>query len=105
MGLPKTVLQRLVAAGSCIVFYILTIGLPVAHGGETGLLILLALLACIEKLCAIMNLISVERDWVNRTYIYTLQGGSLILVGCRCCPEGSSGVERSVDIVLCCPSC
>ncbi|KAI9782194.1 MAG: hypothetical protein M1839_005308 [Geoglossum umbratile] len=58
------VLQRLVVAGSCVVFYILAIDLPLAHGAKTGLLVLLALLACVEKLCAIMNLVSVERDWV-----------------------------------------
>lgn len=58
-------LQRLVVAGSCVAFYVLAIGLPRAHGVETGLLVLLAALACIEKLCSIMNLVSVERDWVG----------------------------------------
>jgi len=29
------------------------------------MLVLLALLACIEKLCSIMNLVSVEKDWVQ----------------------------------------
>lgn len=58
------VLQRLVVAASCAIFYILAIGLPRANGGKIGLLVLLALLACVEKLCAIMNLVSVERDWV-----------------------------------------
>ncbi|KFY28471.1 hypothetical protein V491_00447 [Pseudogymnoascus sp. VKM F-3775] len=61
---PAIVLQRLVVAGSCVAFYILAIGLPRAHGVETGLLVLLAVLACVEKLCSIMNLVSVERDWV-----------------------------------------
>ncbi|RDL35914.1 Uncharacterized protein BP5553_06526 [Venustampulla echinocandica] len=59
------VLQRLVVAGSLVIFYILAIGLPLAHGAETGLLVLLALLACVEILCAIMNLVSVERDWYS----------------------------------------
>ncbi|KFY44719.1 hypothetical protein V494_01355 [Pseudogymnoascus sp. VKM F-4513 (FW-928)] len=58
------VLQRLVVAGSCIGFYILAIGLPLAHGAETGLLVLLAMLACVEKLSSIMNMVAVERDWV-----------------------------------------
>ncbi|OBT72440.1 hypothetical protein VF21_08246 [Pseudogymnoascus sp. 05NY08] len=58
------VLQRLSVAGSCVAFYILAIGSPRAHGAETGLLVLLAVLACVEKLCAIMNMVSVERDWV-----------------------------------------
>jgi solute carrier family 40 (iron-regulated transporter), member 1 len=65
MILFKIVLQRLVVAGSCVVFYILAIGLPLAHGAKTGLLVLLAFLACVEKLCAIMNMVSVERDWVG----------------------------------------
>ncbi|KAK4168216.1 Ferroporti-1 [Cladorrhinum sp. PSN259] len=58
------VFQRLVVAISCVIFYILAIGLPLGRGGETGMLVLLSFLACIEKLCSIMNLISVEKDWV-----------------------------------------
>ncbi|KAH6620865.1 Ferroporti-1 [Chaetomium sp. MPI-SDFR-AT-0129] len=58
------VFQRLVVAISCVVFYILALGLPLRRGTETGMLVLLFFLACIEKLCSIMNLISVERDWV-----------------------------------------
>lgn len=65
MILPRIVLQQLVVAGSCVIFYVLAIGLPLAHGTKTGLLVFLALLACVEKLCAIMNLVSVERDWVG----------------------------------------
>jgi solute carrier family 40 (iron-regulated transporter), member 1 len=64
MILPKIVVQRLVVVGSCVIFYILAISLPLSRGWEIGLLVLLALLACVEKLCAIMNLVSVERDWV-----------------------------------------
>ena len=29
---------------------------------------LLTVLACVEKLCAIMNLVAVERDWVRITF-------------------------------------
>ncbi|KAK5290618.1 hypothetical protein LTR99_011019 [Exophiala xenobiotica] len=58
------VVQRLVVAASCVVFYILTIRLSLGHGGKTGMLVLLAFLACLEKLCSIMNLVSVEKDWV-----------------------------------------
>ncbi|KAF8182868.1 Ferroporti-1 [Pholiota molesta] len=57
------VVQRIVAAASCIIFY-LTVRMPLGHGGKTGMLVLLAFLACIEKLCSIMNMVSVERDWV-----------------------------------------
>ncbi|KAL2128819.1 hypothetical protein VTI74DRAFT_8599 [Chaetomium olivicolor] len=58
------VFQRLVVAMSCVIFYILAIGPPLGHGGETVMLVLLSFLACIEKLCSIMNLVSVEKDWV-----------------------------------------
>ncbi|GAB1319299.1 Solute carrier family 40 member [Madurella fahalii] len=58
------VFQRLVVAASCVVFYILSIKLPLGRGKENGMLMLLSLLACVEKLCSIMNLISVEKDWV-----------------------------------------
>jgi iron-regulated transporter 1 len=34
------------------------------RGSKEGLLALLAIFGCVEKLCAIMNLVSVERDWV-----------------------------------------
>jgi iron-regulated transporter 1 len=58
------VVQRLVVAASCVIFYLLTIRVPLGHDGKTGILVLLAFLACIEKLCSIMNLVSVEKDWV-----------------------------------------
>ena len=48
-----------------MIFYILAIELPLGRGGETGMLVLLSFLACIEKLCSIMNLVSVEKDWVS----------------------------------------
>lgn len=58
------VLQRLAVAGSCVLFYVLAIGLNMPRGSKEGLLALLAIFGCVEKLCAIMNLVSVERDWV-----------------------------------------
>ncbi|KAB8226727.1 Ferroporti-1 [Aspergillus novoparasiticus] len=58
------VLQRIVVAASCLIFYLLAIELPVLSGIDNILLVALALLACSEKLCSIMNLVSVERDWV-----------------------------------------
>jgi iron-regulated transporter 1 len=48
-----------------MIFYILAIGLPLGRGWEAGMLVLLSFLACIEKLCSIMNLVSVEKDWVS----------------------------------------
>lgn len=61
---PSPVLQRLAVAGSCVLFYVLAIRLKMPGGSKVGLLALLAIFACVEKLCAIMNLVSVERDWV-----------------------------------------
>ena len=58
------VVQRLVVAGSCVVFYLLSINLHFSNLITNILLGLLISLACIEKLCAIMNLVAVERDWV-----------------------------------------
>ncbi|KNG91396.1 putative iron-regulated transporter [Aspergillus nomiae NRRL 13137] len=57
-------LQRVVVAASCLIFYLLAIGLPMLSTINDVLLVVLALLACVEKLCSIMNLVSVERDWV-----------------------------------------
>ncbi|KAJ4146843.1 hypothetical protein LMH87_001402 [Akanthomyces muscarius] len=57
------VLQRFAVAISCGVFYALTLELPSANW-EVGLLVLITVLACVEKLCSIMNQVSVEKDWV-----------------------------------------
>lgn len=61
------VLQRFAVAISCGVFYALTLELPSANW-EVGLLVLITVLACVEKLCSIMNQVSVEKDWVRVTY-------------------------------------
>lgn len=74
MILPTIVLQRLVVAGSCVAFYILAVGLPLARGVETCLLVLLAVLACVEKLSSIMNMVSVERDWVGGPSLVVMVG-------------------------------
>ena len=52
-------------AASCVVFYALALHLPLGHGGDIGMLALLCFLACVEKLCSIMNMVSVEKDWVR----------------------------------------
>jgi iron-regulated transporter 1 len=62
---PLPVLQRLAVAGSCVLFYVLAIIPKMSRGSKVGLLALLAIFACVEKLCAIMNLVSIERDWVR----------------------------------------
>jgi iron-regulated transporter 1 len=60
-----TVLQRLVVAASCVIFYLLAIGLPMTRVVNVCLLATLTLLACIEKLCSVLNMVSVEKDWVR----------------------------------------
>lgn len=34
-------------------------------GGYQGMMALLAFFACLEKLCSLMNLVAVEKDWVS----------------------------------------
>ncbi|KAI2469699.1 Ferroporti-1 [Annulohypoxylon bovei var. microspora] len=56
--------QRLVVATSCVVFYIMALREELDGKIKAGMLVLLSFLACIEKLCSIMNSVSVEKDWV-----------------------------------------
>ncbi|KAH8179424.1 ferroportin1 (FPN1) domain-containing protein [Sarocladium implicatum] len=58
------VFQRLAVAVSCVLFYLLSLDFEVSLGLEIGALVLLTVLACSEKLSSIMNLVSVEKDWV-----------------------------------------
>ncbi|KAJ5329630.1 iron-regulated transporter [Penicillium brevicompactum] len=58
------VLQRLAVAASCAIFYLLKVSTQMPRGLNISLLVALACLACVEKLCSIMNLVAVERDWV-----------------------------------------
>lgn len=64
-SLTTLVLQRLVVVASCVIFYLLAIGLPMKKVVNTCLLAILTLLACFEKLCSVLNLVSVEKDWVG----------------------------------------
>lgn len=59
------VVQRIALSTSCAIFYILAVQWHLGRGGKTGLLVALSFLACVEKLCSIMNLVSVEKDWVG----------------------------------------
>lgn len=61
--------ERLAVALSCIIFILLVMHTPLGSQGKTGLLSLLAFLACIEKLCSTLNLISVEKDWVRTLHL------------------------------------
>ncbi|KAF5666201.1 ferroportin [Fusarium heterosporum] len=56
--------QRLAVAVSCVVFFVLSKAPALSRELQVGLLAVLILMACIEKLASIMNLVSVERDWV-----------------------------------------
>lgn len=62
----NTVGQRIAVAASCAVFYYLANNVPSDPSSNVYKLSMLALLACVEKVCAILNSISVERDWVSR---------------------------------------
>lgn len=62
------VFQRLVVAASCAVFFILAAEAPLSPIVRVGLLAVVTIFACVEKLCSIMNLVSVEKDWVSHTY-------------------------------------
>lgn len=73
--------QRVAVAASCVVLWILS--LQITNAGTTWTLFAaLILLACVEKLCSVMNLISVERDWVGQSHIFTW-------------PQSSTYVRRS----------
>ncbi|PYH91069.1 iron-regulated transporter [Aspergillus ellipticus CBS 707.79] len=58
------VVQRLVVATSCVIFYLLAVDIPITRLVKMSLLATLTLLACFEKLGSILNLVSVEKDWV-----------------------------------------
>lgn len=57
--------QRAAVVASCSLFWIMkTQKESLPNWGMTFLMAANILLACIEKLCAIMNTVSVERDWI-----------------------------------------
>ncbi|RYO76180.1 hypothetical protein DL763_010681 [Monosporascus cannonballus] len=57
--------QRLAVAASCGLFWVLEQqGDNIKGQLKTGLFGLAVILACVEKLCSVLNLVSVERDWV-----------------------------------------
>ena len=62
------VLQRLTVACSCFIFWLLVTEKHLGRVLNVGLFTILALLACIEKLSAVLNTVSVERDWVRIQY-------------------------------------
>lgn len=63
--------QRLAVAGSCGVLWVMEMRIEaLSVMGLNGLFAALVGLACIEKLCATMNTIAVERDWVSFTLLF-----------------------------------
>ena len=56
--------QRMAVILSCLGFWALSTGISGFSSLRPLLIALLAVLACVEKLCSIMNLIAIERDWV-----------------------------------------
>lgn len=58
--------QRLAVAASCAILWIMEQKVGLRNTRVTdGQFALVVLLACVEKLCSVMNLVSVERDWVR----------------------------------------
>ncbi|ETS00227.1 iron transporter [Trichoderma reesei RUT C-30] len=58
------VFQRLVVAASCAIFYVLAADVQLDSRVRAGLLAVVTVFACVEKLCSILNMVSVEKDWV-----------------------------------------
>lgn len=57
--------QRLAVAASCAILWIMERRVASTDTRVThGLFALVILLACVEKLSSVMNLVSIERDWV-----------------------------------------
>ena len=63
-GLYVSVGQRLAIVVSCVILYLMTT-MMMDSKARDACLALVILLACLEKLCSVLNLVSVERDWVS----------------------------------------
>ena len=61
----NVVVQRAAVIASCLGLWALATKPSVTRGLESMMLATLVLLACVEKLCSVMNLVAVERDWVR----------------------------------------
>lgn len=57
---------------SCVAFFLLLLDLDLGETWKPLMLAFVSLLACVEKLCSIMNLVSVEKDWVSSQLSSTL---------------------------------
>ncbi|KAL9619838.1 MAG: hypothetical protein Q9160_005578 [Pyrenula sp. 1 TL-2023] len=76
--------QRVAVAASCVGFWVLLE--KTSSSGEDkreerlriGLFALVTVLACVEKLCAVGNLVAVERDWVSGLKCHTSNTDSML---------------------------
>jgi len=59
------VTQRIAVAASCVGFWLLLMDESMSPNARFAILAALAILACVEKLGSVMNLVAVERDWVG----------------------------------------
>jgi solute carrier family 40 (iron-regulated transporter), member 1 len=59
--------ERIAIATSCAIFLVLNTRQHSSPLLEQGLFLLIVILAGVEKLCSIMNSVSVTRDWVIQT--------------------------------------
>lgn len=64
--------QRLAVAASCAIFWVLQQEHNAIKGGKArdGLFAVTVVLACVEKLCSVLNLVSIERDWVSCSLVW-----------------------------------
>lgn len=70
----SVIVQRIMVAASCVIFYLLCLEIPSSTGAGVGMLVVLAVLACFEKLASILNSVAVEKDWVRSDKKYDLAG-------------------------------
>lgn len=49
---------------SCVGFYCLATLLSISKSTKQGVFATLVILSCVEKNCSVLNLVSIERDWV-----------------------------------------
>ena len=57
-------IQRVAVVASCVIFFLMALHIITDAQSMKAGLAGVALLACVEKLCSVMNLVSVERDWI-----------------------------------------
>lgn len=69
-------MQRVAAVVSCLGFWVLAVDVAVAAPFATAVQATLVLLACVEKLCSIMNMVAIERDWVSHAPFLPTERGA-----------------------------